>query len=573
MDKRKKIVIVGGVAGGATAAARLRRLDEHAEIILFERGEYISFANCGLPYYVGNVIKNRKRLTLQTPESFKERLCVDVRIRSEVTRINRDKKTVLVTQADGRVYEESYDYLILSPGAEPIRPPMAGVDLDTVFTLRTLSDSDRIKAFVSERQPQSAVVVGGGYIGVEMAENLANLGLKVSLVELSDHVIQPLDPDMASEVHKHMLSKGLALYLKRSVTGISQQEGTTLVALSDGQLLKTDMVILAVGVRPESSLAKEAGLALGTRGCIVTDNHMRTSDPYIFAVGDAVEVVDVVTGRKVFVPLASPANRQGRIAADNIHGLDSTYGGTLGTAILKVFAMTVAVTGSNERTLKEAGIPYEKSYTFSPSHASYYPGASSMTIKLLFEKSSGRILGAQIIGFDGVDKRMDVLATAILAGMTVKDLTRLELSYAPPYGSAKDPVNMAGYVASNILDGIFKVFHWHDVDYLDLDSITLLDVRTREEYLEGSLKGAVNIPLDELRDRLDELDKEKPVYIFCQIGLRGYMAYRILIQNGFKEIYNLSGGYRLYSMASTLFEPHQNTGEKIGDQKPQKSSP
>lgn len=565
MMKKKKIIIVGGVAGGATAAARLRRLDEHAQIIIFERGDYVSFANCGLPYYVGDVIKNRKKLTLQTPESFKERLNVDVRIRSEVTKINRDAKTVQVTQADGRVYEESYDYLILSPGAAPIIPPLKGADSDGVFTLRSLSDSDRIKKFVSVKQPKSAVVVGGGYIGVEMAENLHNLGLKVSLVELSDHVIQPLDIEMAAEVHKHLLSKGVALYLKRGVTGLGKKDGATYVHLSDGQALETDMVILSVGVRPESALAKEAGLTLGTRDCIVTDRHMRTSDPFIYAVGDAVEVTDVVTGRKAFVPLASPANRQGRIAADHIHGLNSAYEGTLGTAILKVFDMTVAVTGSNERALTEAGIAYEKSYTFSPSHASYYPGASFMSIKLLFEKTSGRILGAQITGFEGVDKRMDILATAILAGMTVKDLTRLELSYAPPYGSAKDPVNMAGYVASNILEGTCKAFHWHDVDALDPEKVTLLDVRTHEEYMAGSLKGAVNMPVDELRGRLGELDKNKPVYVFCQIGFRGYLAYRILSQNGFKDIYNLSGGYRLYSMATTPFEPRWNTKEKLGD--------
>ncbi len=560
----KKIIIVGGVAGGATAAARLRRLDEHAQIILFERGEYISFANCGLPYYIGNVIKNRNKLTLQTPESFKERLNIDVRIRSEVTKIHRDRKAVEVTH-EGRVYEESYDYLILSPGSEPIIPPIEGARLDGVFTLRTLPDSDRIKDFVMKNHPKSAVVVGAGYIGIEMAENLHNLGLKVSVVELSDHVIQPLDADMAAEVHKHILSKGVGLYLKRGVTGIHEEGDSFLVSLSDGDSIETELVILAVGVRPESNLAKEAGLTLGTRGCIVTDKHMRTSDPFIYAVGDAIEVTDVVTGRKVFVPLASPANRQGRVAADNIHGLDSTYGGTLGTAILKAFDMTVAVTGSNERVLMDAGINYGKSYTFSPSNASYYPGASSMTVKLLFEKPSGKILGAQITGFKGVDKRMDVLATAILAGMTVKDLTGLELSYAPPFGSAKDPVNMAGYVASNILEGIFKVFHWHEVDGLDPDKVTLLDVRTHEEYLDGSLKGAVNIPVDELRDRLGELDKNKPVYVFCQIGLRGYIAYRILIQNGFKDIFNLSGGYRLYSMATTAFEPHMGTGEKIGD--------
>lgn len=562
----KKILIVGGVAGGATAAARLRRLDEHANIIMFERGDYISFANCGLPYYIGDVIKDREKLTLQSPESFKERLNVDVRIRSEVTKINREKKTVEVREANGRVYEESYDYLILSPGSEPIVPPIEGARLDAVFTLRNIPDTYRIKDYVTHNKPKSAVVVGAGYIGIEMAENLHNLGLKVSIVELSDHVIQPLDSDMAAEIHKHISSKGVALHLNRGVTAIRQEGSSYSITLNEGPAILTDMVILAVGVRPETSLAKDAGLQLGTRGCIVTDSQMKTSDPFIYAVGDAVEVTDVVTGRKVFVPLASPANRQGRIAADHINGLMSSYGGTLGTAILKAFDMTVAVTGSNERVLKDAGMDYEKSYTFSASNASYYPGATFMTIKLLFERSSGKLLGAQITGFKGVDKRMDVLATAIKAGMTVKDLTNLELSYAPPFGSAKDPVNMAGYVASNIISGDMKIFHWHDVASINPRQSTLLDVRTEDEFANGTLQGAVNIPVDELRGRLKELNPEKPVYVFCQIGLRGYIAYRILIQNGFKEVYNLSGGYRFYSMAVTPYEPHMGTGEKMGDQ-------
>ncbi len=561
----RKVLVVGGVAGGATAAARLRRLDENAQIIMFERGDYISFANCGLPYYIGDVIKDKEKLTLQSPESFKERLNVEVRIRSEVTKINRDKKTVIVREANGRIYEESYDSLVLSPGSEPIVPPIEGARLEAVFTLRNIPDTYRIKDYVTKNRPRSAVVVGAGYIGIEMAENLHHLGLDVAIVELSDHVIQPLDSDMAAEVHKHIIKKGVALYLNRGVTGIRQDGKGYAISLNEGPGIKADMVILAVGVRPESSLAKDAGLSLGTRGCIVTDNHMRTSDPDIYAVGDAVEVVDVVTGRKVFVPLASPANRQGRIAADNITGLDSTYGGTLGTAILKAFDMTVAVTGSNERVLKDAGIEYEKSYTFSASNASYYPGASFMTIKLLFQKKTGKLLGAQITGYKGVDKRMDVLATAIKANMTVQDLTNLELSYAPPFGSAKDPVNMAGYVASNILNGDVKIFHWQDVADLDTSKVTLLDVRTEDEFANGTLEGAVNIPVDELRERLHELNPKKPVYVFCQIGLRGYIAYRILIQNGFTDVYNLSGGYRFYSMATTPYEPHQGTGEKIGD--------
>lgn len=543
----RKILIVGGVAGGATAAARLRRLDEHAKIILFERGEYISFANCGLPYFIGDVITDRKKLTLQTPESFKSRLNVDVRIRSEVTKINRDNKTVNVMDGNGDIYQESYDYIILSPGSEPVIPPIEGANTEAVFTLRNIPDTYRIKNFITEHKPKRAVVVGAGYIGIEMAENLHALGLDVSIVELSDHVIQPLDPDMASEVHMHINSKGVSLYLNRGVTALRCNNGAYDVELSEGSPLKADMVIMAVGVKPETKLAKEAGLELGNRNTIATDNHMKTSDPFIYAVGDAVEVVDFITGNKVFVPLASPANRQGRIAADNIAGIPSSYAGTLGTAILKAFDMTVAMTGSNERVLQAAGIDYEKSFTFSASNASYYPGAGFLTIKLLFEKPSGKILGSQITGYKGVDKRIDVLATAIKAGMTVQDLTNIELAYAPPFGSAKDPINMAGYVASNILNGDMPIFHWHDVHELDPNKVTLLDVRTKNEFDSGSIRGAINIPVDSLRERLQELDPENPVYIFCQIGLRGYIATRIVLQNGFDRVYNLSGGYRLFN--------------------------
>ncbi|MGI6084436.1 MAG: FAD-dependent oxidoreductase [Acetivibrionales bacterium] len=561
----KKVLIVGGVAGGATAAARLRRLDEHAQIIMFERGDYISFANCGLPYYIGDVITDREKLTLQSPESFKSRLNVEVRIRSEVVRINRDKKTVEVRESNGKVYEESYDYLILSPGAEPIVPPIEGAKTEAVFTLRNIPDTYRIKNYVSEKNPKSAVVVGAGYIGIEMAENLHALGLDVTIVELSDHVIQPLDYDMAAEVHKHIQSKGVALLLNRGVTSLHYNNGTYEVKLSDGESFDADMVILAVGVRPESSLAKDAGLKTGVRDTIVTDNHMKTNDPYIYAVGDAAEVVDVITGGKAFVPLASPANRQGRIAADNIAGIDSVYGGTLGTAILKAFDMTVATTGCNERALKNTDIEYEKSFTFSASNASYYPGTTYMTIKLLFEKKSGKILGAQIVGYKGVDKRIDVLATAIKAGMTVFDLTNIELSYAPPFGSAKDPVNMAGYVASNIVKGDMKIFHWHDVKDLDLEKVTILDVRTPEEYTNGSINGSLNIPVDDLRERISELDSRKPVYVFCQIGLRGYIASRILIQNSFDNVYNLSGGYRLLKAATTPLKPFPGFGTNVSD--------
>lgn len=551
----KKVLIVGGVAGGATAAARLRRLDEHAQIIMFEKGDYISFANCGLPYYIGDVITEKEKLTLQTPKSFNSRFNVDVRIKSEVTRIDRDQKKVTVKEASGRTYEESYDYLILSPGADPVVPPIEGARLDAVFTLRNIPDTYRIKDYVQNNRIRSAVVIGAGYIGIEMAENLHSLGLEVSIIELMDHVIQPLDSDMAAEVHQHILSKGVGLYLNRGVTAIKDAGNGYELVLNSGESLKAEMVIMAVGVRPESGLAKDAGLETGVRGCIVTDTHMRTADPAIYAVGDAVEVTDFITGRKVFVPLASPANKQGRIAADNIAGLDSVYGGTQGTAILKAFDMTVAVTGSSEKTLKDAGIDYLKSYTFSASNASYYPGATFMTIKLLFAPGTGKILGAQITGYNGVDKRADVFATAIRAGMSVKDLIELELAYAPPFGSAKDPVNMAGYVAANVLSGDNKLFHWHDVADIDLAKATLLDVRTKAEFANGTLNGAVNIPVDELRSRLSELDRSKPIYVFCQIGLRGYVASKILVQNGFTQVLNLSGGYRFYKMAVSKTEP------------------
>jgi len=559
---KKKVLVVGGVAGGATAAARLRRLDEHAQIILFERGDYISFANCGLPYYIGDVITGEENLTLQTPESFRRRFNIDVRIRSEVTKINRDKKTVEVKEAGGKVYEESYDYLILSPGAAPVVPPIEGVNTEGVFTLRNIPDTYRIKNYVMQNNPKSAAVVGAGYIGIEMAENLHLLGLEVSIVELSDHVIQPLDYDMAAEVHRHIQSKGVSLYLNCGVTSLHYHDGTYEIKLNNGDCIYADMVILAVGVKPESRLAKDAGLEIGIRDSIVTNVHMRTSDPFIYAVGDAAEVIDIVTGKKVFVPLASPANRQGRIAADNIAGRNSTYAGTLGTAILKIFDMTVATTGCNEKTLAAAGIDYEKSFTFNASNATYYPGATYMTIKLLFGKKTGKILGAQITGYKGVDKRIDVIATAIKAGMNVFDLTNLELSYAPPFGSAKDPVNMAGYVASNITNGDMKVFHWHDVKDLDPAKVTILDVRTEAEFSKGTITGSVNIPLDDLRERLSELDPKKPVYVFCQIGFRGYLASRILVQNGFENVYNLSGGYRLLKSVTTPLKAFHGGGKK-----------
>lgn len=541
-----KVVIVGGVAGGASAAARLRRLDESAEIIMFERGEYISFANCGLPYYIGGEITMKSALTLQTPQSFNARFNVDVRVNSEVTSIDPKAKTVTVRSKDRGEYTESYDKLILSPGAAPIRPPMKGADNARVFTLRNIPDTIKIREYVEEEFPESAVVVGGGYIGVEMAENLKNAGVAVTIVELADHVIAPLDYDMACDVHRYLKEKGVGLILKNGVQAIKEEGGKLKLTLSDGEI-ETDMVIMAVGVRPDTALAKEAGLELNKRGAIVVNEHMLTSDPDIYAVGDAVEVTDFVTGEKAYIPLAGPANKQGRIAADNICGIPTTYKNTLGSAVLKIFDMTVATTGVNERAAKAAGLDYDKVYTYSNSHASYYPGSTGMSIKTLYEKGTGKILGAQIVGFDGVDKRCDVLATAIRAGMTAKDLTELELCYAPPFGSAKDPVNFVGYVIENTLAGRVKNFFWDDVAKLPRDgSVTLLDVRTDLERENGQyIEGFIHIPVDELRARAGELDKSKPVYIHCRTGLRSYVACCMLAGMGF-DCYNLSGGWRLY---------------------------
>ena len=543
----QKVLIVGGVAGGASAAARLRRLDEHAQIILFERGEYISFANCGLPYYIGGEITDKEDLTLQTPHSFHARFNVDVRVMSEVTAIDRAGKEVTVrNHKTGETYRESYDKLVLSMGAEPVVPPIDGIKSDKVFTLRNIPDTYRIKAFVDEHRPQTAVVVGGGYIGVEMAENLHSAGLKVTIVEMLDQVIAPLDYDMACGVHSHIRDKGVTLMLKTTVKAVREETDGLTVVLDTGEV-RADMVILAIGVRPESGIARDAGLEVTKRGAIVVSDDMRTADEDIFAVGDAVQVTDFMTREPTLIPLAGPANKQGRIAADNICGGDSRYTGTQGSAILKVFDMTVATTGVNEKTAKRLGLNYDKSFTNSASHASYYPGAEDISIKTLFDKGSGKILGAQLTGVAGVDKRCDVFATAIRFGATAYDLTELELCYAPPYSSAKDPVNMAGFVIENLLAGKMKTFHWHDVETLPHDgSVTLLDTRTRGEYRYGHIDGFINIPLNSLRKHLDEIDKSKPVYVTCHVGLRGYVATRILSQNGF-DAYNLSGGYKLYS--------------------------
>lgn len=556
----KKVLIIGGVAGGASAAARLRRLDEDAEIIMFERGEYISFANCGLPYYIGGEIKDKSALTLQTPQSFNARFRVDVRVLQEVTAINKDEKSVTVKNiATGEVYTESYDKMILSPGAAPIVPKIEGSDNSKIFILRNIPDTYKIKEYIQTQAPRTAVVVGGGYIGIEMAENLKNAGLDVTVVEMADHVIAPLDYDMACDVHSHLEQKGVHLILGDAVTAVRDEGDGLSVKLNNGEIT-TDMIIMAVGVRPESDIAKAAGLSINERGCIIVNEFMQTSDENIYAAGDAVEVIDFVTGQKSFIPLAGPANKQGRIAADNICGLQSTFGGTQGSAILKVFDMTVATTGVNEKTAQRLGLDYDKSFTSSASHASYYPGAVNMSIKTVFDKNSGKILGAQITGYDGVDKRCDVIATAIRAGMTAYDLAKLELCYAPPFSSAKDPVNMAGFTIENLLTGKVKNFHWHDVADLPRDgSVTLLDTRTPIEYQNGHIDGFINIPLDELRSRFTELDKTKKVYLTCQIGLRGYIAARILSQKGF-DVYNLSGGYRLYNSILGKKAPADTTG-------------
>lgn len=545
-----KICIIGGVAGGATAAARLRRLDEEAEIIMFERGEHVSFANCGLPYYIGGVITEKDDLLVQTPERMKDRFNIDVRIHSEVTRIVPDKKIIEVRAlTDGKTYTESYDRLLLSPGAEPIKPDIPGLDSDRIFTLRNIPDTYRIKDFVDEKRPKRAIVVGAGFIGLEVAENLYMRGIKTTLVELADHVIGPLDYDMAAIVHQHMKTQGVEFYLKDGVKSFSPNKTNIEAHLTSGRTLKADLAVMAIGVKPEARLAREAGIKLGITGGIITDEHMRTSDPFIYAVGDAVEAKDFISGKPALMPLAGPANKQARIAAGNMLGIDEKYKGTQGTSIVKVFDMTVAITGNNEKFLARNGVEFEKSFTHSPSHAGYYPGAASMSIKLLFSKTDGKVLGAQIVGFEGVDKRIDIIATAIRAGMTVHDLEKLELAYAPPYSSAKDPVNIAGFTASNILKGHNKVFHWNQIQSIDLNNSLILDVRTKEEYDLGTINGAVNIPLDELRSRLDEIPKDKDIYVFCQVGLRAYVALRLLSNKGYKNAANLSGGFKTYELA------------------------
>ncbi|NLL39767.1 MAG: FAD-dependent oxidoreductase [Clostridiales bacterium] len=530
-----KTVIVGGVAGGASAAARLRRLDEGMEIVVFERGEFVSFANCGLPYYIGGDIADRDDLTLQTPDSFKKRFNIDVRIFQEVIKIDPGTKTITVRHVkDDEIYTETYDKLILSPGAQPSVPPIPGANNPNVFTLRTIPDSVNIKKYISENKCKTATIIGGGFIGLEMAENLKMAGLDVTVIEALPQIATVLDEDMSCDLTAYLRSKGIKIYTGSAVSDISK--------------LDADIVILSIGVRPETKLAIDAGLDINQRGAILTDSHMRTSNPDIYAVGDAVQIRNFITGAPGYVPLAGPANKQGRIAADNICGLDSSYSGTQGTSILKLFDMTAAATGLNERALMGSGTKYDKVFLWSSSNATYYPGATNMSIKVLFDIDSGKILGAQIVGFSGVDKRIDVFATAIRAGMTAYDLTELELAYAPPFSSAKDPVNMAGYVIENLLTGKVAQHHWHDMEnLLDRSDITLLDVREKYEFDIGHFKNSINIPLDQLRERCAEIDPSMPVYVNCQSGLRSYIACRLLSQKGF-NCSNLAGGYRLYSM-------------------------
>ena len=541
-----KVVIVGGVAGGATAAARIRRLDEQAEIVVFERSGFISYANCGLPYYIGGVIEDPEELTLQTPESFFSRFRIQMKVHHEVTAIHPDRKTVSVKNLEtGEAFEEGYDKLLLSPGAKPVWPNLPGMDSDKLFTLRTVEDTFRIKEFINENKPKSAVMVGGGFIGLEVAENLRELGMEVTIVQRPKQLMNPFDADMASFIHAEVRKHGVKLALGYSVEGFAETNGGVDVLLKDNAPLHADMVILAIGVTPESALAKEAGLDLGMKGSILVNDRMETSVPDIYAVGDAVQVKHYVTGEAALIALAGPANKQGRIAADNICGGDSRYLGSQGSSVIKVFDMTAAATGINETNARKTGLDVDTVILSPMSHASYYPGGKLMTMKVVFEKGTYRLLGAQIVGYEGVDKRIDVLATAIHAGLKATQLKDLDLAYAPPYSSAKDPVNMAGFIIDNLSKGL-KQWHLQDVPQLPRDgSVTLLDTRTVEEYSSGHIEGFANIPVDELRERIGEIEAGKPVYVICQSGLRSYIATRILEGYGF-EAYNFAGGFRFY---------------------------
>lgn len=540
-----KVVIIGGVAGGATAAARIRRLDETAQIVIFERSGYISYANCGLPYYIGDTITDSQELTLQTPESFFTRFRVDVKVHHEVTAIHPQHKTVSVKNLKtSEEFEESYDKLILSPGAKPARPRLPGVEIHKLFTLRTVEDTFRIKDYIAEHHPKSALLAGGGFIGLELAENLRHLGMDVTIVQRPRQLMNPFDADMASFIHNQMRRHGVKLALGYTVEGFSEKDNGVEVLLKDAEPFHADMVVLAIGVTPDSHLAKEAGLELGIKGSIVVNDRMETSVPDIYAAGDAVQVKHFVTGKDVLLSLAGPANKQGRIIADNICGGDSRYPGSQGSSIIKIFDMTAAVTGINETNAQKAGLDVDTVILSPMSHAEYYPGGKLMAMKVVFEKETYRLLGAQIIGYEGVDKRIDVLATAIRAGLKATQLKDLDLAYAPPYSSAKDPVNIAGLMIDNISKGILKQWHLEDIKKLPKDgSVTLLDVQTEPEYNQRHIEGFTNIPVDELRDRLDELEKGKPVYVICLSGLRSYIACRILEGNGY-EAHNFSGGLR-----------------------------
>ena len=544
-------LIIGGVAGGATVAARLRRMDEKANIILFERGKYVSYANCGLPYYIGDTINNREKLFVQTAKGFTDRFRIDIRTEQEVTAIRPDKKEVEIKNlSTGETYTETYDKLVLSPGAEPLRPSIEGIGSKKIFTLRNVPDTDTIKNYVNTENPKRAIVVGGGFIGLEMAENLHDLGIQVDVVEMANQVMAPLDFSMAAIVHRQLTDKGVGLHLEDGVSRFEEKDGGVTVHLRSGKQIATDMVLLSIGVRPETKLAKDAGLAIGERGGITVNDYMQTSDANIYALGDAVEVRHLVTGQPALIPLAGPANKQGRIVADNIvFGNKEKYPGSIGTSIAKVFDLTVAAAGANAKLLQRNNIPYISSYTHGASHAGYYPGAVPLSIKILFAPENGKLLGAQIVGFNGVDKRIEMLAQVIQRGGTVHDLAELEHAYAPPYSSAKDPVNMAGFVAENILNKKSRIIQWRELAELPADTIRI-DVSTHDEYKLGTIPGFINIPVDELREHLDELPKEKPIVVTCAVGLRGYLAYRILVQNGFKHVRNLSGGYKTWSVAT-----------------------
>ncbi|WP_411679975.1 CoA-disulfide reductase [Clostridium thailandense] len=556
----KKILVVGGVAGGASTVARLRRLDESAEIVMFERDEYISFANCGLPYYIGETIKEREKLLVQTPESMHNRFNIDVRINSEVIGVDVNKKIVKVNSKKKGIYEESYDYLVLSPGAKAIRPNIEGINSNRIFTLRNIPDTDNIKSLVDKKGIKSAVVIGGGYVGVEMAENLKEKGLEVTLVEAAPHILAPFDSDIVVTAEKELTENGIELLLNDGVKSFKDNENSIEVTLNSNTKVTADLVILAIGVTPDTNFIKDSGIKLGVKGHILVNNKMETNIENVYAVGDAIEVVDFVNNQNTAIPLAGPANKQGRIVADNIVGLNSNYKGTQGTAIIKIFGLTAASTGNNERTLKRLNIPYKVIYVHPVSHASYYPGALPLTLKLIFN-DEGKILGAQAIGYDGVDKRIDVIATTMRLGGSVSDLTELELCYAPPFSSAKDPVNMAGFVAENVLSGKMEVITPEEYSNYNKENTILLDVRTDIEFNNGHIEGALNIPVDDLRERLGELDKNKEIIEYCQVGLRGYVASRILSQNGFK-VKNITGGYKSMSILNFIPKKSEENNSK-----------